>query len=354
MNRRERPVSSYSSHFFDRIQEGAVRSAREVVPLLLEWVRPASVVDVGCGNGTWLSVFREAGVKTILGLDGDYVDQNQLLIPREFFQPADLANPPSTGARFDLVVSLEVAEHLPEEAAARFVAFLTGLGPVVAFSAAIPHQRGTHHVNEQWPGYWAGLFRERGFTVVDALRDRLWTNDAVEWWYAQNLLLFVRDSALAQFPALARAAEQTRGRRLDVVHPKAYATWVDECALYKQWARRMHEISRDLTAILPAGATFLFVDDGQFEAWAYPPDRRAMPFLERDGQYWGPPADDETALAELSRMIAAGAEYIVVGWLAFWWLEHYPRFAARLRESCRCLHESERLVVFDLRGGRGE
>lgn len=65
----------YTSEFFDNIRNGSLRSAQVVVPIAIELARPKSVVDVGCGDGTWLSVFRHLGVNDTLGLDGDYVNR---------------------------------------------------------------------------------------------------------------------------------------------------------------------------------------------------------------------------------------------------------------------------------------
>jgi hypothetical protein len=90
------------------------------------------------------------------------------------------------------VLSLEVAEHLPPSAGPSFVATLCGLGDVVLFSAAIPHQGGTNHINEAWPGYWNGLFREQGFECFDVVRSAFWMRLEVEWWYAQNALIFAK------------------------------------------------------------------------------------------------------------------------------------------------------------------
>src|SRR5204862_3532668 len=141
----------------------SLRSARAVVPLVMELVRPASVLDVGCGLGTWLAAFAEAGVADFLGMDGDYVDRAKLKIPAERFRAADLTNPPSPGRTFDLAVCLEVAEHLPEKASPRLVELLATAAPVVLFSAALPGQGGTRHINEQWPAFWQRLFAARGF-----------------------------------------------------------------------------------------------------------------------------------------------------------------------------------------------
>jgi SAM-dependent methyltransferase len=147
-------VTDYTSEFFRAKTEGSLRSARTVVPIVMELLKPGSVVDVGCGRGTWLSVFAEHGIADVVGVDGDYVDRRTLLIPPDRFVAHDLTTPLRLHRTFDLVVSLEVAEHLPVACAGEFVASLTSLGSAVLFSAAVPGQGGTHHVNERWQDYW--------------------------------------------------------------------------------------------------------------------------------------------------------------------------------------------------------
>jgi SAM-dependent methyltransferase len=213
---------SYIPGFYDDQSIGSRRSARETIPLLQRFVHVSSVLDVGCGVGTWLSAFREHGVSDVMGLDGTYVDRARLQIPAEQFVPCDLTAPPELPRKFDLVTSLEVAEHLPAGAADGFVRYLTSFSPAVLFSAAVPGQGGKHHVNEQWPDYWAARFEQHGFTVVDCLRPLLWNNPHVEWWYAQNTFLFVKSETLAGNSALSEAARRTDRQRLAIVHPRAY------------------------------------------------------------------------------------------------------------------------------------
>jgi SAM-dependent methyltransferase len=157
--------------------------------MLLDLFPVSSVVDIGCGDGSWLFVFRKLGVEDILGLDGEYVDRNVLQIPQDRFQAVDLTKPFGLKRVFDLAISLEVAEHLPAESASSFVASLCGLAPAVLFSAAIPFQGGNHHINEQWPDKWAALFRQHGYFLVDCIRKRIWQNEAVEFWYAQSAFI---------------------------------------------------------------------------------------------------------------------------------------------------------------------
>ena len=212
----------YTKSFYEEIRDGSLRSAEVVVPLALRLVAARSVVDVGCGDGTWLSVFRKCGVEDITGIDGDYIPRELLQIPEDRFEDVDLAKPFHLGRVFDLAVCLEVAEHLPPECAVGFIESVANLAPAVLFSAAIPKQGGNHHINEQWPDYWATLFGERGFLPVDCVRKQVWQNDAVEFWYAQNTLLFVQANLLETSAALKAEFERTNANQLCVVHPKQH------------------------------------------------------------------------------------------------------------------------------------
>lgn len=215
----------YAAEYYDDIKAGSLRSARVVLPLVFDVVSPDSVLDVGCGVATWLSVCSELGATDVIGLDGDYVDRRQLFVAPDRFRATDLERPFDLQRRFDLVMSLEVAEHLPPETADAFVANLVAHGDVVLFSAAIPEQGGAHHVNEQWPAYWADRFAQHGFLPADHLRPLVWLDDRVEAWYAQNVLLFVAARRLVDLPRLA-ASVPAGGVPLPLVHPRIYDWFV--------------------------------------------------------------------------------------------------------------------------------
>jgi hypothetical protein len=153
-----------------------------------------SAIDFGCGVGTWLAGLQSCGVKEIRGLDGAWVRKEFLVIPPECFTETDLDGEIRLDRKYDLAVSVEVAEHLQEKSAKNFVKALTDASDIILFSAAIPFQGGTGHVNEQWPAYWNRLFNENGFIAVDCLRKRLWNRMDMLEFHRQNIMLFVREN----------------------------------------------------------------------------------------------------------------------------------------------------------------
>ena len=330
----------YTNGFYRDYVDGSRRSAREIVPLVLDLVEVNRVIDVGCGLGTWLTVFREHGVKDVYGIDGDHIDVGMLEIPKSRFLPLDLQRPFRMDGQFDLVVSLEVAQNLPHECAAGFIDSLTSLGPVILFSAAIPYQGGYYHINEQWPDYWEKHFLAKDYVVIDCIRQKVWENDNVEWWYAQNTLIFARRDLVESHASLKAAAEDTKSSQLSIVHPKKFLDAVEDLRLYF--------LRRDIAALIPAGDAFILVDENRFDS-DVAAGRTAIPFLERNGHYWGKPPDDKTAIRELERLRQQGANFIVFAWPALWWLDYYSEFHEHLRSEFRCIRESDRLIAFDLR-----
>lgn len=166
-------------------------SAKEIVPILMELFKPKSVIDLGCGLGDWLYIFKKCGVEEILGVDGDWVNRSNSYINKNHFQEANLTEFFQLNRKFDLAMSLEVAEHLPESAADNFVKTLVSLSDKIVFSAAVPGQGGQNHINEQWHDYWISKFEEHGFYCHDIIRPLIWENKNVDWWYKQNCFLFL-------------------------------------------------------------------------------------------------------------------------------------------------------------------
>ena len=198
-------MHTYDSQFFDYIQTGSSRSAKAVLPLVLAGLPLNSVLDVGCGAGAWLREYAALGISDYWGVDGDYVQKDQLLIPHDRFLARDLAQPFTLDRRFDLAQCLEVAEHLPKDRAAVLVDNLTRHSNQVLFSAAVPGQGGEYHVNEQPYEYWRDLFAERNFRLFDWLRPQLQQRLEIEPWYRYNSLLFIHDASIAGLPSVIAA-----------------------------------------------------------------------------------------------------------------------------------------------------
>jgi SAM-dependent methyltransferase len=215
--------STYSATFFSRRLQKASQSAKAIVPWLVQSLKPCSIVDVGCGTGSWLAEFRQHGVLDLLGLDGDWVPRSGLEIPEQNFMAVNLAQPLRLNRHFDLAISLEVAEHLPADCAGQFVQNLCSMGDVVLFSAAIPNQGGVGHLNEQWPGFWIEIFRHLDFSCLDCIRPKYWNDERVAFWYAQNSFLFVRSSRFHKFEQLFEK-ELHNWAGLPLVHPRLLAS----------------------------------------------------------------------------------------------------------------------------------
>jgi SAM-dependent methyltransferase len=186
-----------------------LQSPRAVVPIITSLLSPKSVVDVGCGSGAWLHIFQEEGVERILGIDGSHVDPAWLLISKEHFRQLDLTQPFRLQERFDLAVCLEVAEHLPPNCAEVLVESLVSTAPVVLFSAAVPLQGGMHHINEQWPEYWASIFLRHKYRQLDVLRKRIWKNAAIKYFYRQNAFIYASEDLVTDNPEFRDALEDS-------------------------------------------------------------------------------------------------------------------------------------------------
>ncbi|MGI9295867.1 MAG: class I SAM-dependent methyltransferase [Pseudomonadales bacterium] len=187
----------YDEQFYQYINEGSARSARLVVPALLELLPQTveSVLDVGCGAGAWLVVWKEHGCR-VKGLDGDYVDRNLLMIEAKEFFAQDLQKGFDLTEKFDIAQCLEVAEHLPEPHSATLVACLCRHADIVLFSAAAPGQGGENHINEQSYAYWRDLFAINGYQMYDPLRGRLVSDTQVLPWYRYNTFVYVNNNKL--------------------------------------------------------------------------------------------------------------------------------------------------------------
>lgn len=182
----------YDRDYFVARQHGWSVSADVVADLMIDLFPIGSVVEIGCGTGNLLAAFRRRGVDDVLGLDGPNVPRDLMCVPESLVRSWNLDQLAPLPRGFDLACSLEVAEHLPEAAADDFVRMLVTAAPVVLFGAAIPGQGGPGHVNEQRQSWWAARFATHGYVAIDCIRPAVWHIPDVEWYYAQNILVYCR------------------------------------------------------------------------------------------------------------------------------------------------------------------
>jgi SAM-dependent methyltransferase len=191
----------YDSDYYGRfVDDPAVRSSRTISDSIVAEFTPKTVIDVGCGTGALLGALRERGCE-VFGLEYskgalEYCRARKLNVV-EFDLERDFVDDDTT---YDVAVSMEVAEHLPERSADRYVDLLSHLSRVIVFTAAPPCQGGMDHVNEQPPLYWIRKFQQRGFRHAEEL-SRRWQESwrvasDVESWYYRNLMIFQKDIML--------------------------------------------------------------------------------------------------------------------------------------------------------------
>jgi SAM-dependent methyltransferase len=191
-------------------------SPREVLPLVLEGCRPTSALDVGCNCGPWLRVLLDSGIPDALGIDMLPYSEDWF-IPQMNFQQRDLRQPFDFGRRFDLIVCVEVAEHIEAESADQLVSSVCKHGDTVLWAAALPGQGGHDHVNEQWTEYWCEKFAAHGFQFTDPVRRRIWSNPKVYTWYRQNIVMFATPEAIARSEFLRSGCDSTM---FSAIHPE--------------------------------------------------------------------------------------------------------------------------------------
>ncbi len=211
---------NYNDDFHDYHFRNSINAAKEVIPLFFNYFKPKSVLDVGCGVGTWLSVF-EDNQCDVFGIDGDYIETEKLIIDKDKIKPFDLNTSYQLDKKFDLAISLEVAEHILPGNANTFIDSLCKHSDIILFSAAIKGQEGTLHFNEQNNEYWIDKFDKNEYQCIDFLRHIIWKNQKISWWYRQNILVFVKKSELEN-PIYKLITNQVSKNLNTYVHPELF------------------------------------------------------------------------------------------------------------------------------------
>lgn len=216
-------TKQYNDTFFDEMEASSYRSAKEILPYLYKFYSFKSVIDIGCGTGVWLKVCHDdLAIKDFNGIEGPYLKKEKLKVNPDSVRFADLKQELKLVRKYDLVISMEVGEHLPDSSADNYVKSLVNAGDFILFSAALPGQEGTYHINEQFPEYWAGKFCSAGFVPVDILRKYFWNNTNVDWWYRQNMMLYIKKELLENFAEFQTAASCTDADFLTRIHPEIF------------------------------------------------------------------------------------------------------------------------------------
>lgn len=227
----------YDEKFYDGNIPASLTSAKEIVPFMVKLVKPKSVVDIGCGMGTWLSVFKKSGCE-VFGLDGNKASKKRLLIDKDEFLSKNLEKSFYNGKRYDLAMSLEVAEHLSEESANNFVSDIVKFSDTIVFSAAIPGQGGYNHINEQWQDYWVEKFEKKGYVAIDIIRKEFWDNKKVMYYYPQNMFILAKKNILNKNKKLNEAFLNTNRNMFSIVHPKIFSIKVNIVKKIKSFVPR--------------------------------------------------------------------------------------------------------------------
>jgi hypothetical protein len=300
-------------------------------------VHHSSVLDIGAGEGKYAEMLRRVQPQTKLiavELDAGYVEEYRL---RDLYDEvwgrdaADLMS--DLGRTYDAVILGDCIEHMRKSVGLDLLNFLVYRSRiiVVKFPVQMVQDPYQGHESEAHISVWSEhdfrgmdcLFAERDFICLAMVRGYL--NQTMEWLPAAVMQRFGYAS-MAEF----YARDPARLSAADVE------------------TRRQGSALSEIRTVIPPGASYILVDELQTRL-AADAEHRALPFLERNGEYWGLPADSQEAIREIERMRQSGCTHIVFAWPAIWWLDYYRDMAEYLRTRNRCVLENGRLSIFDLR-----
>lgn len=188
----------YDAKFYDlNITEGT-KMAIWFVPLLREIFQFKSLLDVGCGTGHYLRFCVDHGLSDVLGIEGSPHAFERLLVDKSQVVRHDLREPFRAGRKWDVALSIEVAEHIDKASAGTYVRTLATSSDTVVLTAARPGQGGRAHVNLQPPEWWQERFRQEHFEYDERLTERLKagirrareSGAFVTSWFEPNVMVF--------------------------------------------------------------------------------------------------------------------------------------------------------------------
>lgn len=222
-------MHNYNKKFFDYIDNQSFESAEIILKEIYKNINFQSIVDVGCGTGSWL---RAASSITknlnLIGIDGKYAKKT-FSCEKANFISHDLEKNFNNKIKIktDLVVCMEVAEHLSFKRSTSFIKNLCSLSDTILFGAAVKHQRGTLHINEQPQSFWVNLFSKNGYIAHYLPRKKLWNNEKIlkTPYYISNSFLFIKKNSknLKKFTKY----KVNENDVIDIVHP-IYLDWLQD------------------------------------------------------------------------------------------------------------------------------
>lgn len=298
-----------------------------------------TVLDIGPGEGKYGKLLRGARPDArLIGieLDADYVAEYKLrdLYDEVWVMDAgDLIN--DANRVFDAVIIGDCIEHMRKSVGLDLLNFLVYRSKVilVKFPLQMLQNAWEGHASEAHLSVWSKndfngmdcLFAERNFICLALVRGYL--NQTIEWI----------PPAVTQCFGYASMTE-------------FYTSEPARLSLADVASRRETLCRSEIRHTVPSGASYILVDELQ-TTLACDNERISLPFLEKQGKYWGHPADDGQAISEIERMRQSGCTHIVFAWPAMWWLDCYEAFNQYLRSNYPCILDNEFMVAFDLRRG---
>lgn len=219
-------TKQYKDSFYIYRKQLTNISSERVLKILLPIIKPKSVLDLGCGTGIWLAKCKDYGVEDVQGVDGDWVSSELLEIEKSEFTTHNFGTETfSTNKIFDLAICIEVVEHLDDSLAMGLMDSLTKGSDIILFSAAVPGQGGTGHINEQLQSYWAREFGVRGYICVDLIRPAIWDDSSVNVIYKQNMFIYIKKERLDSLPVEMYLVHSKY--EMDRIHPDLLLTKID-------------------------------------------------------------------------------------------------------------------------------
>jgi SAM-dependent methyltransferase len=305
-------------------------------------VPPRRILELGCGFGRITRLLAEQFPQariTALDLSPDQLANAKTYctgLNNVSFEQYDFySGQPFPGSDYDLVIAIEVFLHHPAHIVRGLLGRLSSISQLIVNIDWSEDWRWKtpEHV---WIHDYPALYREAGLACAAfPLPQRV--EGKLQKLFIAGAQLAPGLFALEQKVAHASQAAET-----------ANATAFADLSSPERWLQSLQLAQEDILKIIPSGSSFILVNEDQWGPEQTFPGRRTYPFLEKNGQYWGPPPEDVTAIAELQRLRVSGAGFIVFAWPSFWWFKHYSGFCQHLHDSFPCLLDNERVVIFSL------